>query len=138
MRCHNCKGESFESQAVKIVTKAGEHCVVSNATIAPVCTVCGQYTLDAKTASMVELNAAIVFLSDVTPVTGAILKFARKALGLTQPELAAQISASTESISRWERGERPAEPWVALALRGLVLAELHPRPAETELLRKAC
>jgi transcriptional regulator with XRE-family HTH domain len=65
------------------------------------------------------------------------LKFARKALGLKQTALGERIGATAESISRWELEERPMEPWVGLAMAGLLREKLMPPPAGVELLKAA-
>ena len=62
-----------------------------------------------------------------------MLRFARKALDLTQAELAQRIRTTFESVSRWEREERPMEPWVPLAILGLVREKLMPPPTGVEL-----
>ena len=51
-----------------------------------------------------ELQAAIAVLSSAPSIMGAELKFARKAMGLTQPELAALLDVAVETVCRWEKG----------------------------------
>jgi DNA-binding transcriptional regulator YiaG len=80
------------------------------------------------------LRAAIVAFTEAPSVSGAMLRFARKTLGLKQAELGARIGASLESVSRWEREERPMEPWVPLAVLGLVREKLMPPPSGVELM----
>jgi DNA-binding transcriptional regulator YiaG len=101
----------------------------------PVCVNCGAFTVPASVLEKVELQAAVVAFADALRVTGGMLRFARKALGLTQTELAARLSVSMESVSRWEREERPMEPWVPLAVLGLVRERLVPCPEGVELRR---
>lgn len=55
---------------------------------------------------------------------GANLRFARRAAGLTQRQLADQLSVDPIQVSRWERGaSRPSEDH-AVALCGLLKREL--------------
>lgn len=128
MKCHNCNGEEFTTRTVELVTKIGKHKVTDESVRRPVCDQCGEYTIPAKTLEKVELRAATVALSDAEQVTGAMIRFARKALGMTQVEFANALDTSGESVSRWEREERPMEKWVPLAVKGLLLEKQNPAP----------
>lgn len=134
MKCFNCGSEQFQKQPVDIQTKVGERTVVHHGQPRNVCCQCGEFTVSATMLEKLELRAALVAFSDAPKVTGPMLRFARKALGFTQPELAQRIGASTESVSRWEREERPSEPWVPLAVTGLIRERLMPNPPNVELL----
>lgn len=135
MQCHACKGESFERQAVTLTTRVGNHRVVDRSLRLPVCLDCGEFVVPAEAHEKVELRAALVAFTDAPRVTGAMLRFARKALDMTQAELAERLSVAPESISRWEREERPMEPWVPLAVLGLLRERLMPPPSGVELKR---
>jgi DNA-binding transcriptional regulator YiaG len=136
MHCHECNEENFETRAVEIATRVGEHVVVDRSLRRPVCTKCGEFTLSADALAKVELRAALVAFVNAPRVTGAMLRFARKSLDMTQAELAERIGTALESVSRWEREERPMEPWVSLAVLSLVREKLMPPPNDVEL-RKA-
>lgn len=133
MQCHQCNGETFESRSVEITTRVGEQTVVDRSVTRPVCTQCGEFTVPASTLAKVELRAAVVAFTDAPAVTGAMLRFARKALELTQTELAQRLGAASESVSRWERDERAMEPWVPLSVLGLLREQLMPPPRDVEL-----
>ena len=135
MKCHECNGESFERRPVELSTRIGEHVVIDRSARRPVCARCGEFTLPADTLETVELRAAVVAFTEAPTVTGAMLRFARKALGLKQTQLADRIGTTFESVSRWEREERPMEPWVPLAVLGLVRERLMGPPDRTELRR---
>ena len=135
MRCHNCKATKFDRKTVELKTQVGEHIVLDKSVTRKVCTQCGEYTIDSPTLEGVELRAALVGFTDAPRVSGPMLKFARKALGLKQTELAERISVTPESVSRWEREERPMEAWVKLAVTSLLRERLMPPPSEIELLR---
>lgn len=135
MKCYQCKGERFERRTVEIPTRVGSHTVVDRSVALPVCSECGEFTVPAKKLQTAELRAIVVAFTDAPEVTGAMLRSARKALDLTQGELAARIGASAESVSRWERSERPMEPWVPLAVLNLVREQIMPRPPHVELRR---
>lgn len=126
MRCHECNGESFERRAVELTSRVGKHKVVDSSVRRPVCTNCGTYTVPADALEAVELRAAVVAFTEAPRVTGEMLRFARKALDMTQGELAARIGTTVESVSRWEREERPMEPWVPLTVLALLREKLMP------------
>src|SRR5690242_8025638 len=54
-----------------------------------------------------ELEAAIAVLSEAESIRGDELRFARKAMGLRQPDLAGLLDVATETVSRWETGAEP-------------------------------
>jgi DNA-binding transcriptional regulator YiaG len=135
MKCHECSGDKFETRLVELSTQVGDEVVVDRSVRRPVCVNCGAFTVRANVLEKIELQAAVVAFADPLRVTGGMLRFARKALGLTQTELAARLSVSMESVSRWEREERPMEPWVPLAVLGLVRERLVPCPEGVELRR---
>lgn len=126
--CHECGGEELTVRTVEIETRIGKHKVIDGSVRRPVCDKCGDFTIPAKTLEKVELRAAIVALSDVAATTGAMIRFARKALGMTQVEFATALDTTGESVSRWEREERPMERWVPLAVKGLLLEKQNPAP----------
>jgi DNA-binding transcriptional regulator YiaG len=54
-------------------------------------------------------------------VTGADLRFARKALGLRAAELAVTLEVTPETVSRWETDARPIPRTVRLAVVALLM-----------------
>lgn len=52
-------------------------------------------------------------------MTGSELRSERKALGLTQRQIAKALGVSLTAVAYWERGERPMPPWMPLAIEGL-------------------
>ena len=78
-----------------------------------------------------ERRAAVVVLSEVADVGGAEIRFARKALGLTQARLAGLLDVAPESVSRWETGAENMSRVSRLALLAIVR-----EPAALERLEK--
>lgn len=136
MRCYECNSEEFERRSVELATRVGEHTVIDRSVRRPVCASCGAYTSPSKVLEGVELRAAIVAFKDAPKVTGGMLRFARKALSMTQLQLAERLGATAESVSRWERGEREMEQWISPAVIGLLCERVMPPLNDTEL-RKA-
>lgn len=67
-----------------------------------------------------ELRAAIAVLSQAPSLEGDELRFARKAMGLRQPDLAALLDVATETVSRWETGADPIRRQTQIAVLLLV------------------
>jgi DNA-binding transcriptional regulator YiaG len=80
----------------------------------------GTPILSAEGLSKLERRAVITVLRDVQLVGGPELKFARKALGLRQTELAEHLGVAAETVSRWETGAEPFKRPVQLAVCELV------------------
>lgn len=59
-------------------------------------------------------------LLDEAPVTGATIRYARKALGLRQSELAEKVGCSVDVVKDLERGFRPIAADELTAIVGLV------------------
>ena len=62
-------------------------------------------------------------MHELREVDPTALKFARKALGLTQAELAKKLGLTQETISRHETGTMPAPAEYRFALAGLLAHE---------------
>jgi predicted transcriptional regulator len=70
-----------------------------------------------------ELRSAQVVLHEAPELDPAALRFARKALGLTQTDLAKKLSLTQETISRHETGALRAPNEYRYALAGLLAHE---------------
>jgi DNA-binding transcriptional regulator YiaG len=68
------------------------------------CPKCGEVTLTDRELGMYELRAAAVVLRERHPVAGSVVRYARKAMGLRQTDLARHLGCAAETISRWENG----------------------------------
>jgi DNA-binding transcriptional regulator YiaG len=99
----------------------------------------GHAEISVDKLSEYERRASVVVLSEAAEIGGAEIKFARKALGLTQARLAALLEVAPETVSRWETGAEAMSRVSRLALLAVVrdpqslarLAEEAPaRPAE--------
>ena len=105
----------------------------------------GSPALTADELGRLERRAALTVLSEVDDIGGGELKFARKALGLTQAELARQLGVTMETVCRWETGKEDFKRQTQLAvLRLLEQVERHgeavlhsPARTHTELTLRA-
>jgi DNA-binding transcriptional regulator YiaG len=123
-KCYKCNGTNFEEREEVWPVTIGGHEEVHKVR-ANVCTSCGKWTLGSQEVEHLELKTAMKVLNQ-HELTGSVLKDVRKVLGLKQTELGERLGIAWESVSRWEGGKRPMEPWVKFALTGLVLQATQP------------
>jgi len=83
--------------------------------------------ISSKELQALELRAAILVFTTGT-VRGGEMKFARKAMGLRQPELGKLLGVAAETVSRWETGADPFKRYVSLAV--LYLLEKYQRTGD--------
>jgi len=113
----------------------------------PVCEQCGAYVLTQEQLEESERRAALAVLSDVTAPSGKVLRFARKAVGLRQADLARALDTNPETVSRWEALDH-IDRTISLAVAHLLtlytespeqfdlLTQADPEPARPERKRK--
>lgn len=123
-KCFECESSNVQPRAVKHVEHVGSVRVVDGTGFADVCLDCGAYSLTAEQLAGYERRAAALVLREVPAPTGAMVKYARKALGLRQKDLATLLGAAPETLSRWENDERPIPQAEKLALLGLLEGSL--------------
>lgn len=76
--------------------------------------------LSLKQLAGYERRAVRTVLREVREVEPEVLRYARRAMGLTQAQLADLLSVTSETISRWETGAEAYKPAVPLALATLL------------------
>jgi len=96
-------------------TKVGRW-TVTDASVVPARMHDGTPILSAEQLGKLELRAAITVLLEVELVTGAEFKFARKAMGLKQTDIADHLGVNAETVSRWENGADQFKRPVQLAV----------------------
>lgn len=76
----------------------------------------GSWGMRSEDLGRLELEAAIAVLTQAGSINGDELKFARKAMDLRQPDLAALLDVTTETVSRWETGNENIRRQTQLAV----------------------
>lgn len=97
-------------------TKIGRWTVKDGGTVPARVMKDGTKLLSAEQLGKLEIRAAITVLAEVELVSGAELKFARKALGLKQTDLAEYLGVGPETVSRWETDAETFKRPVQLAV----------------------
>ncbi len=105
-------------------TTVGAHVVVDKLVQAYVCEDdCGHMEMTMTEWMAHEKRVARAVLLRVNlPDLGSI-RFARKALGMTQKMLAEEFDIASETVSRWENGALPLPRVYRIALAGMLVEE---------------
>jgi DNA-binding transcriptional regulator YiaG len=128
--CVKCGGNLKSAVYVHEVTVGG-HKVSNGGQMAPKCVSCGEQYISAKALGRLELVAAqLVLFERRDRVNGAVVRYARKAMGLRQTDLARMLGVRAETISEWETKTDSVSVATALALHDLVSRSLSGAPLE--------
>lgn len=122
MHCPSCQTE-MAFGTFPIVISVGAHGVTSQSVPHERCPSCGYYELDATTAELLEVQAAMVVMCEISNPDIKAIRVARKALGMSQSTLAQALGLTQETISRYETGALPIVSEYRLALAGLLGCE---------------
>lgn len=98
--CPSC-GETMRWKSCEITTLVGRY-RVKDASGPAWCCECGESLVSMEAMSGYEKRAARTVMIDVQQVEGDVLKFARKAMSLTQAQLGTLLGVASETVSRWE------------------------------------
>jgi DNA-binding transcriptional regulator YiaG len=98
------------------VTRVGRWTVRDSGLAADLTMKDGTPILNTEQMTALELRAAIAVFRGVELVEGPELKFARKAMGLRQTDLANHLGVNAETVSRWETNTDTFKRPVQLAL----------------------
>ena len=116
--CYEC-GATLSMRTHTKRTRVGRYKVDDASQMIPVCSN-GHPELDVEQLAAYERRAAALVLSEVETVGGDEIRFARKALGLTQARLGALLEVAQETVSRWETGAENMSRVSRLALLAIV------------------
>lgn len=95
----------------------------------------GEQVVDGEVAVAADLAIAAAIASD-GPVAGETFSWMRRAVGLQAKVLAELLDVRPESVSRWERGERPMDRAAWLLLADLILERAGRRLPVLDLMKK--
>lgn len=119
MNCPNCGGK-LARRGYQHVTKIAGFTVTDGGGHVLRCDSCEQPLLASAEVAAYERRAAMqILMLAEKPVPGLVLKFARKALGLRQREMAELLDTNEQQISRWEN-ESEIDRRLRLAVAGLL------------------
>jgi DNA-binding transcriptional regulator YiaG len=128
MKCPNC-AQKMVRKGHSHVTKVGGFTVTDGTAMVPVCEACGARSLTVAELAGYERRAAWQILTSSKTVSGEVLKFARKALGLRQKDFARLLGFSETHLSRLENDDA-VEVQLRLAVAQLLdIAERHGLPS---------
>jgi putative zinc finger/helix-turn-helix YgiT family protein len=114
-RCPTCGGWMTE-RTYGHIEKVGRHPVKVPGAILPVCGKCGEVEMTLDELAGYQQRAAAIVLREAKPIDGAVIRYARKALGLKQTKLAELLAVRNETISRWEKDREEMPRTAQLAL----------------------
>lgn len=119
-KCPTC-GADMKLRRYDHVEKVGKY-KVNDPGMVPQCVnaKCAEVELSLEVLAARQQRAAAIVLRDAKAVDGAVLRYARHALGLKQVELAEQIGCKPETLSRWENDERPVPRAEQLAIAAIL------------------
>lgn len=95
----------------------------------------GEEVVDGAVAASADLAVAAAIAAE-GPVSGETFSWMRRAIGLQAKVLAELLDVRPESVSRWERGERPMDRAAWLLLADLILERAGKRVSVLDLMKK--
>lgn len=117
-KCHEC-GEPQTQRTHTVRTRVGRYKVDDSSRVLRVCSN-GHADISLDELAEYERRAAVVVLSEAADIGGNEIRFARKALGLTQARLGTLLDVAPETVSRWETGSETISRVSRLALLAVV------------------
>lgn len=121
-RCDRCQTPMQEG-ATSLRVDVGARVYGPYPTRALLCPHCGNYWIGADALQQIERRAAREALESMTGPYGLALRYARKALGLTQAALADRLDMTNSHVSRMETGAEPVPLVTRLAVQRLLEIE---------------
>jgi DNA-binding transcriptional regulator YiaG len=118
MQCPNCSN-TMVLNAYSHETQVGRRTVVDTSAMAEQCDHCGAVDLSEAQLAIFELRAARIVLLQAKQVGGSELRFARKALGMRQADLAKALGSNVQQLSRYENDDSIGM-WLRLAVVALI------------------
>jgi DNA-binding transcriptional regulator YiaG len=113
-KCAEC-GKPMAHRGYMHEEKVGKNSVTDATAFAWQCPGCGEVDMTLDELAGYQRRAAAIVLREAKDIEGAV-KYARKAIGMKQSELAERLGVATETLSRYETGAAEVPPGVRLAI----------------------
>jgi DNA-binding transcriptional regulator YiaG len=133
-KCAECNGD-LVTKVYTHTEKVGPWTAIDRTTMVPQCENCGAPRLTLDELEKYQLIAAKTVLCE-NKLDGAVVRYARKALGLTQKELGLLLDYGHETISKWENEKESVPRSAGAALVGLLYRAIDGEKPE-EMVEKA-
>ncbi len=117
-KCAQCNGD-LVTKGYKHKEKVGRWTAIDGTSMRPQCVNCGDAQLSLNDWQLYQLRAAKTVLCS-NKLEGAVVRYARKALGFTQKELGLLLDYQHETISKWENDKEPLPRAAGAALIGVL------------------
>ncbi len=117
--CPSCSG-TMELRSREHIEEVGKIRVVDKTSAGFVCANCGEWELTMAELGGYERRAARTVLFKRMAAGPDAYRYARKALGLKQTDLAEILGYRGETVSRWETGSEEMPRVAQLAIAGLI------------------
>ncbi len=124
MRCPNCHS-TMTLQALPeydVGDLLGLPSVLVRNLPAFVCRECKDVIIPGPILDTLSSQLVLQILSGNFPLGGVEVKFLRKAVRLTQQQLADLLGVERVTVARWETGESPPSPAMSIAVRTVIAA----------------
>jgi putative zinc finger/helix-turn-helix YgiT family protein len=128
-----CKKGKLEKVSAPTMLELGRH--TFRAQVAALrCSACKETFFDGPMLARFE-QAVAAALGEAGEVSGEVLAFQRKTLGLSGRELAELLDVTPEHLSRWENGKAALDRRAAVLVARMALERLEGRAGTLEHLR---
>jgi DNA-binding transcriptional regulator YiaG len=113
--CWSC-GSRMTDRLYEHVEQVGKIKVSDKTAFARQCAECGEVDLSLKELAGYQRRAAAIVLREAPHIKGLHIRYARKALGVRQVDLARIIGCEAETLSRYENDTNPMPRATQLAI----------------------
>lgn len=115
--CFSCEVGTLSERTLDFAFSFGGHSLVHRVE-GLVCNACGERMFTLETIETVERESSCIVLTERL-VTGAVVRDARRVLGLSPPELAELLELTDEDVARYEESGGAVPKTLGLALLAL-------------------
>ncbi len=128
MKCLQCGGKMTARQETRRAYAGLEGVIIEGVQIRH-CPDCGEQEVGYSNVEQLHAQLALQLARKKAALTPSEIRFLRTWLGLSSTDLAKRMGVAKETVSRWERADKPLAMG-ATAERLLRLMAVHERPVE--------